>query len=174
MRLSLIVVAVVVLLIGIGWLFFLLKSAKVPADFNNPVPDPKTEEKQEIENIVSIDSNLAIGSGSTAGSGSYEEYSQDGVGYSVDKKRVFFFYASWCPTCRPVDSEIKANLSRLPENLAIFRVNYNDPETDEEEKALAQKYGVTYQHTFVQVDKEGNEITKWNGGGLENLLSKIK
>ncbi len=28
---------------------------------------------------------------------------------------------------------------------------------------LRQKYGVTVQHTFVQVDAEGNELAKWSG-----------
>jgi thioredoxin-related protein len=48
------------------------------------------------------------------------------------------------------------------------------PETDQEEKDLAKKYGITYQHTFVQIDSKGNEITKWNGGKTDELLAKIK
>jgi hypothetical protein len=40
---------------------------------------------------------------------------------------------------------------------------------------LKKKYGVTYQHTLVQVDAQGNMITKWSGGNtLESLLEKIK
>ncbi|KXK10180.1 MAG: hypothetical protein UZ22_OP11002000912 [Microgenomates bacterium OLB23] len=56
----------------------------------------------------------------------------------------------------------------------VIRVNYNDPQTDDEEKALAKQYGVGYQHTFVQIDQQGNEVTKWNGGSLKELLSSIK
>lgn len=57
--------------------------------------------------------------------------------------------------------------------MVIFRVNYNDPETDDQEKELAKKYEITYQHTFVQVDEGGNVITKWNGGGLTELLENL-
>jgi hypothetical protein len=62
----------------------------------------------------------------------------------------------------------------IPEDIAIIRVNYNDPETDDEENALARKYGVTYQHTFVQIDSQGKEITKWVGGQTSELLNNVK
>lgn len=90
------------------------------------------------------------------------------------EKRVLFFYASWCPTCRPIDVELNQKAGELPEDLTIIRVNYNDPDTDEREKELAKKYNVTYQHTFVQIDQDGNEVTKWNGGNVEQILSKTK
>ena len=56
----------------------------------------------------------------------------------------------------------------------VLRVNYNDPDTDQEEKELAKKYGITYQHTYVQIDSAGKELTKWNGGGAAELLVNIK
>ena len=31
------------------------------------------------------------------------------------------------------------------------------------EMELKQKYGITTQHTFVQVDADGNEVAKWTG-----------
>ena len=58
--------------------------------------------------------------------------------------------------------------------MTVIRVNYNDPETDQEEKDLAKKYNVVYQHTFVQIDEEGNLVTRWNGGQIEELLAKTK
>lgn len=89
-------------------------------------------------------------------------------------KRVLYFYANWCPTCKPVDEELSASISKIPEDLTIIRVNYNDTETDNEEKELARKYNITYQHTFVQIDETGSEIAKWNGGGLDTILSRLK
>jgi thiol-disulfide isomerase/thioredoxin len=82
---------------------------------------------------------------------------------------VLFFRAGWCPTCRAVDSDIKANLSKIPSSLAILDVNYDNS------SALKQKYGVTYQHTFVQVDKDGNLIKKWSGSPtLAALVAEVK
>lgn len=87
-------------------------------------------------------------------------------------RRVLFFYANWCPTCQPVNRDLDAT-SDLPADVVVYRVNYNDDETDQVEKDLAAKYAVTYQHTFVIVDREGNELDKYNGGSLEELLSRL-
>ncbi len=89
-------------------------------------------------------------------------------------RRVLFFYASWCSTCRPADADLKENADKLPQDSLVIRVNYNDPETDEAEKELAKKYKVTYQHTFVQIDGSGREVAKWNGGKTEELVANLK
>lgn len=91
----------------------------------------------------------------------------------TDKRRVLFFYASWCPTCRPADADITANSKKIPDDVVVIRVNYNDPDTETSEKDLAKKYAVTYQHTFVQIDKDGREVKKWNGGSFDELLTNI-
>jgi thiol-disulfide isomerase/thioredoxin len=104
----------------------------------------------------------------------YVHYSKSNLDNSSSNRRVLFFYASWCPTCKPADASFTQNVNTIPEDLTLIRVNYNDPETDQEEKNLARKYSVTYQHTFVQIDSSGKEIAKWNGGQIEELLSNIK
>jgi len=93
---------------------------------------------------------------------------------AVPNRRVLFFYANWCSTCQPADANLRANTGRIPEDITVIRVNYNDTDTDQEEKDLAKKYNIVYQHTFVQIDAEGNEITRWNGGQIEELLAKTK
>ncbi|MCR4334721.1 MAG: thioredoxin family protein [Patescibacteria group bacterium] len=102
--------------------------------------------------------------------GSYEAYAPEKVALaSATHDVVLFFRASWCPTCRAVDADIKANLSKIPSSLAILDVNYDNS------TALKQKYGVTYQHTFVQVDKDGNLIKKWSGSPtLIALVAEVK
>lgn len=107
-------------------------------------------------------------------SGKYIEYIKPET-LEIDKSKVvLYFFANWCPTCIPADKEFKANENRIPDSVTVIRVNYNDPDTDSNEKALSKKYGITYQHTFVQIDENGNEITKWNGGAINELISKIK
>jgi hypothetical protein len=39
---------------------------------------------------------------------------------------------------------------------------------------LKQKYGVTYQHTFVQIDNNESLVTKWNGGDIDNLIKYLQ
>lgn len=85
-----------------------------------------------------------------------------------------YFYANWCPICKPADADFKANSSKIPPDVTVIRVNYNDTDTGQEEKDLAKKYGITYQHTFVQIDAQGKEVTKWNGGQTDELLANIK
>ena len=104
----------------------------------------------------------------------YVEYSKTVLEQSVGMRRVLFFYASWCSTCRPADADFKKNIDLIPADLVLIRVNYNDPETDAEEKALAGQYGITYQHTFVQIDAQGNVLTEWNGGQFNELIAKVK
>lgn len=103
----------------------------------------------------------------------YVEYADGVLENGASGKRVLFFYASWCPTCRPVDAELRANADRIPNGISVIRVNYNDPETDPQEEALANTYGITYQHTFVEIDGNGDAIQTWNGGGLDTLITKV-
>lgn len=104
----------------------------------------------------------------------YQEYSKAVFEESTGTKRVLFFYANWCPTCRPADKNFRENSAKIPQDVNLIRVNYNDTDTDREEKDLANKYSVTYQHTYVQIDASGSQITKWNGGQINELLANIK
>ena len=103
----------------------------------------------------------------------YQEFENGLLEKMTDKRRVLFFYASWCPTCRPADADFTKNAKMIPDDVILIRVNYNDPDTDTSEKDLAKKYAVTYQHTYVQIDKDGREIKKWNGGSMNELLTKL-
>lgn len=106
--------------------------------------------------------------------GIYTPFSPEVLTSSANTRRVLFFYANWCPTCKPADTSFTKNVTQIPADVTLIRVNYNDTETDQAEKDLAKKYGVTYQHTFIQIDTKGNEVTKWNGGQIDELLSNLK
>ncbi len=88
------------------------------------------------------------------------------VAVKSGKLTVLYFYANWCPICKaefPVMQEVFNGLTN--EKVVGFRVNYNDSETDADEKALAKEFGVGYQHTKVLV-KDGARVLKspesWN------------
>lgn len=104
----------------------------------------------------------------------YVEYSPTAYAAASDRRRVLFFYANWCPTCRPADANLLQNIDKIPEDVTILRVNYDDSDTDQDEQDLATKYNVTYQHTFVQIDDKDNLVGVWNGGQLNELLSNLK
>lgn len=79
---------------------------------------------------------------------------------------VFFFAADWCPTCRADMKQIDAQLSRLG-TITIVVVDYD------KEKDLKTRYGVTYQHTYVQIDAMGKKKALWSGGGVDGILSNV-
>lgn len=83
------------------------------------------------------------------------------------KPTVLFFAASWCPTCQGARADFEANLDKL-EDINLLVVDYDHS------AELQKKYGVTYQHTFVQISPEGEALVKWNGGATDDLLMKIK
>ncbi len=82
-------------------------------------------------------------------------------------KVVYFFHATWCPTCRATEEAIARD--GIPAGLTLVKVDF-DSEND-----LRKKYGVTTQHTFVQVDASGAELAKWTGsiGGAEILAKTV-
>lgn len=90
--------------------------------------------------------------------GTYSTYSADKLAMAAQGDVVLFFKADWCPSCRALDSDIRANLSSIPAGVTILEVDY-DSATE-----LKQKYGVTTQHTLVQVDATGDLVKKWSGG----------
>lgn len=103
-------------------------------------------------------------------SGEYLDYSSETlIGELAEgHKVVLFFHAPWCPFCKTADAAFKSKLDQIPSGVVVLKTDYDS------NAALKQKYGVTYQHTFVQVDTDGNMITKWNGGDLDNLRKYLK
>lgn len=104
----------------------------------------------------------------SSGPGEYKTYSQAAYASASNEKRVLFFHATWCPTCKAANAAFTSRPDDIPSGVVILKTDY-DTET-----ALKQKYGITYQHTFVQVDAEGNELAKWNGGDIDLLVSKLQ
>lgn len=82
-------------------------------------------------------------------------YEADPVQFHAAGDVVLFFSAPWCPTCQASVNSL--NTDGVPEGLAVVDVDF-DTATD-----LRQEYGVTVQHTYVQVDESGQELAKWTG-----------
>ena len=101
--------------------------------------------------------------------GGYNQYSTANITKNAMGTNIIFFHASWCPSCKSSDTDIKANLSKIPDNLQILKLDY-DTSTE-----LKQKYGVTSQHTFVKIDKDGNKLAIKSGlSTLQDIINFAK
>lgn len=104
----------------------------------------------------------------SAQKGSYESYGPEKLAYAkAGGHVVLFFHAPWCPTCRAANESLTANA--IPQGLLVLKTDY-DSSTE-----LKKKYGVTSQHTFVQVDANGTMIKKWLGSTTAtDIAAQIK
>lgn len=131
--------------------------------------DEMMQDGDSMEKDAMMKDETSMMKGESSLAGSYEFYAPEKISMAASKDVVLFFKASWCPSCRAVDANIKANLSKIPSDVVILEVDY-DNSTE-----LKKKYGVTSQHTFVQVDKDGNLIKKWLGGStLADVTAEIQ
>ena len=132
--------------------------------------DPDSLLNQAAEPVEVEEAPEVIEPVAAAGNGSFEAYSAERVAAAAENgKVVLFFHAAWCHTCRGLESSINANIAALPSDVTILKVDYDSA------LELRQKYGITIQHTLVQVDGNGEQITKWTGGNsIESITSRLQ
>ena len=93
----------------------------------------------------------------------YLEFNQEDYDKALkeNKKILLYFYANWCPICKAEQPNTFAAFNELKyPNLVGFRVNFRDSDTDPDEDALAEEFGVSYQHTKI-ILKDGQKVGKW-------------
>lgn len=144
-----------------------------PIERNIPLETPKVDlTDREVKNAFPP-SPTPSSSGSTAGSsasGKYVDYKSkdEVVEFAKRGTAILFFHAGWCPTCRNFNTNITNDLSNIPPDIAIYKVDY-DSNSD-----LRRRFEVRRQHTFVIVDDEFNLKKKWSGSrDISELISNL-
>lgn len=128
--------------------------------------EEEDEDTEEDDDETQVEDETAV---AEPLSGLYEPYTAEKLANASDGDVVLFFHAEWCPSCKGTDRDLSAKSDDIPEGLTILKLDY-DQETE-----LKKKYGVTSQHTFVQVDAQGNELKQWLGSAtLEDIQSEVQ
>lgn len=151
-------VGALVIIGGVGYVVYQNSNSTDTTQSTQATTQPATEEPATAEPTES-----------TKAAGTYEDFTPTAISSAENGDVVLFFNAAWCPDCRATVKDLEANRKKIPDNLTILSVDY-DTYTD-----LKKKYGVTYQHTFVQVDAQGNQLKKWGGSfTLDDIVAQVE
>ena len=153
---------VLVFLVGIGLVWALVQN-------NNKSENAMMEDKSD-ESMMKDDKMMDDSDTMMQKTGSYKDYSIATVEaeQKAGNKVVLFFHAPWCPFCKAANTEFMSRANEIPTGVTVLKTDYDS------NSELKQKYGVTYQHTFVQIDNDENQVSKWNGGDIDNLKKYLK
>jgi thiol-disulfide isomerase/thioredoxin len=156
--LPLIIFLVIALGAGLYFLFFFETAQNSLDQENNKIIPEINNTRDDSQSPEANDSDVQNG---------YTDYDESKLPFARDGDVVLFFYAGWCPSCRELDANLVEDRNDIPDDLLIMKVNF-DSSTQ-----LKIKYGVTLQHTLVQVDENGDKIKLWNGLYSQYELSDI-
>lgn len=145
-----IVIGVVVLILGVGYLV-----TSNNEEVNEAVEEPVTEVIVSEETSTTDDftndepSTSDVTSTENTAPGVYAAYNADVVAGSDAEHILLFFHATWCPSCRALDNDIVANADNIPAGVEMYKVDY-DTATD-----LRRQYGITTQHSIIEITASG-------------------
>lgn len=101
-------------------------------------------------------------------SGVFAAYDAAAIAESEAEHILLFFHATWCPSCRALENDIKENADSIPGDVAIYKVDYDTA------TALKRQYGVTTQHSIIEIAADGTaESSISHGLTLDDVLATL-
>lgn len=156
-----------------GWIFNIGAADKATRSNSSPVVT--TESDTSVDNDIDEIFEGLLGEDpvfdstpttpvATSGKTGFFDYSESLIG--ENDTTVLFFHASWCPTCRSAEANLKASGT---DDLLVLKVDFDNS------KELRSQYRVSDKHTFVQIDKDGLFVKRWSGSSnIESIKKNIK
>ncbi|MEK7143348.1 MAG: thioredoxin family protein [Patescibacteria group bacterium] len=167
------IIAIVALVAVVGGVSYFAKSPNKDAAMMEKEGDTMMKKDGEAMMVKYTGTVLA---GNRAPLIDYNKADYD-TAIASDKLVVLYFYANWCPVCKDevLNALIPAFNELTTDKVVGIRISYKDSETDSDEKALAVKFGIPYQHTKVFI-KNGKQILKapdgWNKARYTTEINK--
>lgn len=98
----------------------------------------------------------------------FKDYDAEQIANSDAEHIILFFHANWCPSCKALEEDIKANQASIPDNMEIYKVSF-DTATE-----LKSRYGVRVQHSLLEINQNGEaESTILHSSTLASLVNSI-
>lgn len=183
MNKTILIIVGIVVVVAVGWFVYSMIS---PSSNTHMTEDKmmKDESMMEGDSMMEKDEDAMMDEGSygtvIAGTSSpFVEFNKDGYEKALSDGKIVFldFYANWCPICRVEAPIIDSGFNGFTtEDIVGFRVNFNDSDTDSDEKKLAEEFNIPYQHTKVLL-VDGKEVARsqeqWNASDFSEFFGKV-
>jgi thiol-disulfide isomerase/thioredoxin len=130
-------------------------------------------EKADVSSFSAMAQRDVLNENIEKPAGSYEPAGY--VDYSAEKRASYqgsrpfaiFFHASWCPICRVIEQDLKADLGEHPDGVLILQADY------ESEVDLTKEFSVTRQYWFVIFNADGEVTFSNNLFNASDVIEKI-
>jgi thiol-disulfide isomerase/thioredoxin len=160
---------VVVAVSGIAYSIRMARDGELMSQRETPTPAVEVTPTQE-EPSEATESPTQSGDAAQSTPAAVATFSTEAAAQQLAKDGrdvVYFFSAAWCPICQRINRSLEnpSELARLKDGTTIVRVDYDNYST------LRQKYGVTYQTTFVRIDGQGNLVKKATLNSYNDLVA---
>ncbi len=106
----------------------------------------------------------------------YSDYSKDNFDKALasDSVLVLYFTSNWCSECTKQDTTNQEVFDEIgDQGLVFLKVHILDSETTSESDALAKKFDIVKENSYVVLDKKGAVAFK-SMGSIEKETLKIK
>lgn len=149
-------------------LFFIVVAARFSGSWSTPSKDSSIGTPKQIQNppgpsISQISSPDTVESAKSPQRflRQYLIYSPRAVSDAFARGQivVLYFYSNASSDSKKADADLQKNFQTLPFNITILKVSFD------RDRALKKRYGITAPDTFLQINRQGAEVTKWLSGG---------